>query len=538
MMAWSKTFRGVLLALVGGIVIGCAPRGELAVRNATPFATQAAEDVFIAGYASITKKYIDNISVATLAMEGMRGLGAIDPALSVRRSGNTVILSESGWEVAQFPAPADDDVDGWAALTVQVSVAGRGASADLRTVNAEKLYEAVFDGVLSNLDIFSRYAGAEEASRNRAKRDGFGGVGIRFRIRDGAISVTEVLPNTPASRAGVRVGDQITHVGTVPVVGLRSRDVVAQLRGPINSKIEITVRRSDVERPLHVAMERAHIVPPTVFSHRDGGIATFRISSFNQHTTRTLIAQIKRAREELGDAIKGAVLDLRGNPGGLLKQAINIADVFLTQGNILRTRGRHPDSHQHYEAGGRDLARGLPLVILVDGKSASASEILAAALQDRGRAVVIGTTSFGKGTVQTVIRLPNDGEITLTWSRLIAPSGYVLHGLGVHPSICTSGSDGKGVIKRVLDDRAEAAATMRAWRTSGFNDDDQRQELRATCPAQRRPDSVETELARRLLADRALYSRALDLSAVTTAAGGDQPRRRLRPGPDLPTPRP
>ena len=140
------------------------------------------------------------------------------------------------------------------------------------------------------------------------------------------------------------------------------------------------------------------------------------------------------------------MLDLRGNPGGLLKQSIKVADLLLTQGKIISTRGRHADSIHNYEAGGHDLAFGLPVLVLVDGKSASAAEIVAAALQDRDRAVVIGTSSFGKGSVQTVIRLPNDGEITLTWSKLVAPSGYLLHGLGVRPAICTSGGVQESVV--------------------------------------------------------------------------------------------
>ena len=196
----------------------------------------------------------------------------------------------------------------------------------------------------------------------------------------------------------------------------------------------------------------------------------------------------------MGASPKGLVLDLRGNPGGLLKQSIEVADLFLTQGQIVRTHGRHPDSEQRYEAGGEDIAHGLPLVVLVDGKSASAAEIIAAALQDHGRAVVIGTSSFGKGTVQTVIRLPNDGEITLTWSRLVTPSGYVLHGLGVMPDIFTSG----------------AAGNVRKEK--------QGRDLRAACPAERRRKALEIEVARRLLSDRALYGRALDLTAATSQA--------------------
>ena len=196
-----------------------------------------------------------------------------------------------------------------------------------------------------------------------------------------------------------------------------------------------------------------------------------------------------------------------------------MADLFLTQGQIVSTRGRHPDSIQHYEASGGDLANGLPVAVLVDGKSASASEIVAAALQDRGRAVVIGTVSFGKGTVQTVIRLPNDGEITLTWSRFVTPSGYVLHGLGVRPGICTSGGEGNGrdILSDALARRPETSNILAAWRKTGVDDEERRRELRASCPAQRRPAVLEIDVAKQLLGDRVLYGRALDIPAPATA---------------------
>ncbi|MBI2979125.1 MAG: hypothetical protein HYY38_09990, partial [Rhodospirillales bacterium] len=221
-----------------------------------------------------------------------------------------------------------------------------------------------------------------------------------------------------------------------------------------------------------------------------------------------------------GDGMKGVILDLRGNPGGLLKQSVKVADLLLTQGQIISTRGRHADSIHYYEAGGRDLAFGMPVIVLVDGKSASAAEIVAAALQDRERAVVIGTSSFGKGSVQTVIRLPNDGEITLTWSRLYAPSGYLLHGLGVLPAICTSGvkEDARSVIRARMAQRAKTEEALNAWRLSSAFDDAKRGKLRESCPSQRRQDDLEIEMARQLLGDQALYAEALRLSAATHQA--------------------
>ena len=216
----------------------------------------------------------------------------------------------------------------------------------------------------------------------------------------------------------------------------------------------------------------------------EGGVVILKVRSFNQDTARSLGAKLEEHHARLGKGLRGLILDLRGNPGGLLKQSVKVADLFLAQGRIVSTRGRHPNSVQYYDAGGRDLMQGLPIVVLVDGKSASAAEIVAAALQDRGRGVVIGTTSFGKGTVQTVIRLPNDGEITLTWSRIMAPSGYRLHGLGVRPTICTSGADAAdpGLIAQAVAAKAKAARTLAAWRTPGLKDEQRRRGLRVLVP--------------------------------------------------------
>jgi carboxyl-terminal processing protease len=186
-----------------------------------------------------------------------------------------------------------------------------------------------------------------------------------------------------------------------------------------------------------VQITRAHVVPETVIYRKEGRIAYFRIYSFNTETTESLKRAISNARNEIGSAMEGVILDLRENPGGLLNQSVSLANIFLSEGRIVSTHGRHPESHQFFDASGNDMLQGLPVVVLIDGNSASAAEIVAAALQDNGRAVLVGSNTFGKGTVQTVLPLPNKGEITLTWARFHAPSGYTLHGLGVLPNVCT-----------------------------------------------------------------------------------------------------
>ena len=420
-----------LSALLIFLAAACAPTQPPPTVEAPPFAIDAATETFAAGFSSITEKYIEPVMVGDLAIDGMRGLGSIDPALTVNRIGPDVLLASAETPIARFTAPAEDDVDGWAALTVDVSAAGSRASREMRTAGLERIYEAVFDGALSNLDIFSRYAGFEEAKKQRAKREGFGGIGIRFNAKNGVVRVVSVMEKTPAVRAGLKKNDLITHIDGIPTQGMQKREVVDSLRGPVKTVVVLTLSRPDVTDPLRFEIEREHIVPTSVTSYDRDGILFLKVTGFNRETARSMGAKLRAAHRRLGKALKGVVIDLRANPGGLLKQSIKMADLFLSQGRIVRTRGRHPDSIQFYEASGDDLAGGLPMAVLMDGKSASAAEIVAAALQDSGRAVVIGTTSFGKGTVQTVIRLPNDGEITLTWSRFVSPAGYVLHGLGV-----------------------------------------------------------------------------------------------------------
>ena len=476
-------------------------------------------DVFTAGYRGIAEKYIEAVDIETIAMEGIKGFAAIEPALIATQDDKMVRLNLSGKEIAALPYPRIATASGWARLTVDLATTARAHSKDMHDASAEKLYEAVFDGALSKLDVFSHYAGASEASRNRARRDGFGGIGIRFNMKTGIAKITQVMVDMPAAKAGLKVGDQINKIDG-KLIGKESKDLVAKLRGPINSEVRVTVFRASEERSFEVVIEREHIVPSTVTSRLEDRVLYLGISNFNQGTARSIGKEIERGKAETKDGILGVILDLRGNPGGLLKQSIKVADMMLKHGHILTTRGRHPDSLHHYEAGGRDLADGLPVVVIVDGKSASASEIVAAALQDRDRAVVIGTSSFGKGSIQTVLRLPNNGEITLTWSRFMAPSGYALHGLGVRPAICTSKIKKglRAVIEKALDQRLKTRVTFASWRTPGVQEEQRRKALRKTCPSERRKAYADIRIAKYLANDRTLFVRALDISTTTAQA--------------------
>jgi len=515
----SPRLRFILLLGVLGLT-ACATQSPDETLQSDGFSRPAAREVIAAGIDDITERYIERIGPGKFAAEGLRGLGAIDPEIAIEQTADTIIVNIGGKAIARYPVPADGDIAAWTDLMVNVCVRARTRSRDLRRATPEKIYEALFDGILSHLDIYSRYAGVHEAEKNRAKRDGFGGVGIRYKIVGNTPLITAVMPKTPALRAGLKINDTIVRINGIPTTGL-SRDAIGeQIRGTVKSHARLQIRRPGVESPLNFDIERTHIVAKTVAYALQDGIVYLKISSFNQRTARDLLEKMEKANSLLGEGLKGVILDMRGNPGGLLKQSIGVADLFLAQGKISQTSGRHPDSVQHYEAGGRDIAHGKPVVVLIDGMSASASEVTAAALQDRGRAVLVGTSSFGKGTVQTVLRLPNDGEMTLTWSRLMAPSGYIIHQLGVFPTVCTSGTTNAGgdPLNNIPARRLRTSAVLNAWHHVGFEDKKARQKLRSFCPPERRRQDTDTKIARRLIENKTLYTRMLNLTAAAAAA--------------------
>jgi carboxyl-terminal processing protease len=254
------------------------------------------------------------------------------------------------------------------------------------------------------------------------------------------------------------------------------------------------------------------VILPTVKVSRDGGTVVLQVASFNQNTTQQVVEALGAVKREMGPRLRGIVLDLRGNPGGLLDQAVSLSDVFIANGPIVSTVGRHPASRQFFEASGDSVVPQVPVVVLINGGSASSSEIVAAALQDVGRAVIVGSTSYGKGTVQTVLRLPNDGELTLTWAQLVAPSGYLLHDHGVVPNLCTSDlSDDDNSVQVALQ-RASGSAgppTPPPRRRTGL-DEQAWSQLRHSCPARQGDHQIDIKVAKRLLADPLLYSRATE----------------------------
>jgi carboxyl-terminal processing protease len=304
--------------------------------------------------------------------------------------------------------------------------------------DTRQLVEAAINGMLSSLDPHSSYLSANDYEDMRVQtRGAFGGLGIEITQQEGYVRVITPIDDTPAYNAGVQPGDLITHVDGQSLLGLTLTDAVDLMRGPVGSEIIITVVREGEAEPFDLSIIRDTIRIRAVRSRIEGEIAVMRITTFNEQTYDNLETQIAEAIEELGgiDQLQGVVLDLRNNPGGLLMQAIQVSDAFLNQGEIVSTRGRNEAEGERYNATMGDLIDGRPMVVLINSGSASASEIVAGALQDHRRAVIVGERSFGKGSVQSLIPLRGNGAMRLTTALYYTPSGRSIQALGVAPDI-------------------------------------------------------------------------------------------------------
>jgi len=298
------------------------------------------------------------------------------------------------------------------------------------------LIEAAIQGMLSSLDPHSTFLNAKSYGDMQVQTKGeFGGLGIEVTMEGGVVKVISPIDDTPAHRAGIKPGDLIIGIDGEQVFGLTLGEAVDRMRGPVKSEIVVTVKRESIEQPFDVTIVRDVIRIKSVKSKAEGNVAFVRITSFNEQTDRGLDKAMKELAEEIGDELQGVVIDLRNNPGGLLDQAIAVADAFLEKGEIVSTRGRGSRGGQRFNARGGDLAQGLPIVVLINSGSASASEIVAGALQDHKRAIILGTRSFGKGSVQTIIPLPGDAAMRLTTARYYTPSGRSIQATGIEPDI-------------------------------------------------------------------------------------------------------
>ncbi len=472
-----------------------------------------AHKTFRKGLQEISERYIQPIPVSDIAIEGLRGLESIDNRFKVEITPSSITVKVSEKRHQTHPRPLNGNLNAWANIMVTALQYSRSHSSAIGNAKQEVVITAVLDGAVSLLDEFSRYSGAKQASENRQNRSGFGGIGVILKpVNHGALVVT-VLESTPAFLAGIKANDIITHIGDTPIKGWRNKSLVRAVHGEIGSYIKIKIRRKIIGL-IDYSLKRKRILFPTVTLIEENEALRVVISNFNNGTAQQIASKVTKALKWAKKPIAGMILDLRGNPGGVLNQAIKVADLFLVEGKILTTRGRHPSSQHEYLASENDILSGLPIIVLMNGSSASASEIVAAALQDQKRAIIVGTSSFGKGSVQSVSRLPNDGELTLTWSRFVTPSGYVLHNLGVPPNICSISEhdNAESIVAEVLKNASDLIRLMVAWRKVSVDNKHARMALKQNCPVNTKLKRIDILIAEKLISDTTLYSRILGKS--------------------------
>lgn len=350
-------------------------------------------------------------------------------------------------------------------------------------VDSKKLIEAAINGMLSSLDPHSSYLAADDFTDMQVQTRGqFGGLGIEVTQEEGFIKVVSPMDDTPADKAGIKAGDFITHVNGESVLGLTLDAAVDMMRGEVGSEIIITVVRDGVADPFDVSIIRDTIKLTAVKGRVVGDTIVLRLTTFNDQTFPGLEEELKKTVEELGgmDKVNGLVLDLRNNPGGLLNQAIMVSDAFIEKGEIVSTRGRSAQDGERFNAEPGDVIGGKPMVVLINGGSASASEIVAGALQDHRRAIVVGTKSFGKGSVQSVIPLRGDGAMRLTTARYYTPSGRSIQALGISPDIVVNQppviAAEEGAEAAVTEDKARGEADLRGILSNdSMTEDEKRQ---------------------------------------------------------------
>ena len=478
----------------------------------TGFNAPLASSVFAAALTFMVPRTIEAVTPPQLVAWGLHGTTALDPALVVQVRGGALVLELGGKAQYQRAAPAAATAEAWAAAAADVFAAAWELSPALQQAGTEGVIASFFDEVFNHLDPYSRYIPPVAADADRARRSGEAGVGLTVVRRGGAVVVSNVNADGPAGEAGVAVGDRIIMVDGASIRTEPAATVMGMLSGSDGSVVVVAVRGRD-GRTRTLQLERAVVPPETVFPQSAGDVLTIRIGGFSADTAQRLARELDEAfqrRRGAARSPRGLVLDLRGNRGGLLRQAVAVADLLLDAGVIAVTEGRNPDASRRWDATGGDVTNGVPVVVVVDGRTASAAEVLAAALADGSRAVVVGSSTLGKGLVQTVVTLPDGGELFVTWSRVLAPRGWPIQGLGVLPQVCSSlGQDGMQQQLASLQQgtlRLQAALERhRATRAPALAADIL--ERRTACPASE-PREGDMQAARWLLDHPAAYDAA------------------------------
>jgi len=345
-----------------------------------------------------------------------------------------------GAAITLLPAQGANDMGAYRQLDLFSDAFERVRANYVRPVDDSELVDNAIEGMVSALDPHSSYMDAKSFADMQIQTKGeFGGLGIEVTMEDGLVKVVSPIDDTPAAKAGIKPGDYIAAIDNTPVQGMALNDAIDKMRGPQGSKVTLTILRQGEKKPFDVVLARAIIQVDSVKWHRENDVAYIRITGFNEQTNVGLEKAVRDLKKQIGPGLKGYVIDLRNNPGGLLDQAISVSDDLMNAGEIVSTRGRHAEDTQRYDAKNGDITDNKPIVVLINGGTASASEIVAGALQDHRRATILGMTSFGKGSVQTVIPLgEGGGALRLTTARYFTPSGHSIQAQGITPDIAVA----------------------------------------------------------------------------------------------------
>jgi carboxyl-terminal processing protease len=491
--------RGIIIAVLCLVMQGgffSRPADAAAV---TAFDTAGAAHVWGAALAYIAPRSLQKLTIPQMTVWGLNGLAALDPDLNTTLQDGQLRLYGPSALILTVPAPADaNDAAAWGKAAASIATAAYNSSPALQTAGTQGVIDNFFDELFNHFDPYSRYEPPQQAALDELKILGPGGTGLTLAAQGGHVVVAAVTVDSPAENAGIAVGSTVLSVDGSNVWPAEVKTLNANMSGLAGSTISLAIQDpddtvvQDAQDPSAPAVQnftltRGYIPEQTVFIEPNlvPGVATLRISGFNEGTADQFGAAMATIMSE-NPPPQGLVLDLRGNRGGVLRQAVLVADSLLPAGEIAQAQGRDPDATQNFKAEGSDLSNGARLAVLVDGQTASAAEILAAALADNGRAAVIGSETLGKGLVQTITSLPDGGELFVTWSRVLAPRGWPLQSLGVMPQLCTSNgaeavesqmaalAKGRNLLSPVLDESRAMRAPVGV---------DEVLALRGHCPA-------------------------------------------------------
>ncbi|GAB0119696.1 S41 family peptidase [Acidisoma sp. 7E03] len=392
-----------------------------------------AGSVYGAAFAFMQPRTLAPIPMADLTLWGLRGLTALDPSVAPAMTAHQITLYSRGQPALSLPLPKGEDATAWGALAALLCNRATALSPAVAAAGTGGIVTSFFDELFNHLDPYSRYVAPDSQTTDIPPAD----PGLSLRNQGRHVVVESVTPGGPADRAGIRPGDRVLAIDGVATRGEDLYTLNGALTGAEGSQVSLRVepRRGRVR---NLSMIRTAATPATVFSQQQGSNLLIQITGFDPGTAAAFQAQLA-AGLAASPPPSGLILDLRGNRGGLLEQAVTVADSLIPRGTIAQAVGRDPEADQLWRATGQNLSGALPVAVLVDGRTASAAEVLSAAIADDGRGVVIGSATFGKGLVQAATQLPDGGHLLVTWARLLAPLGWPLQGLGVLPQVCTSG---------------------------------------------------------------------------------------------------